>query len=305
MDDEKVNISENLCRFKEAREYFRIYVDKETNMNKKLYYSERKNGSVAKVTITLKELIDYVSEVYEHFKEKGGLNNLPQEESGESVLLSIEYFNKKSVLPFNKFKEYSEEEVFDLIELFYDQLEEYESPRHYYSSGQQVPSIFIDEDEFSKDFLKLVYRIKINKIISNYGSGYELTTEGYVRDLISNGLELLVDSEQGVIADEDSTKKIKDAKNLFHSHKSDDVEKWAAITLLGGVLEQIQKTSKLNLYKKDENELFEVLNRFNIRHNRPDQMSNYDKEIFYPWIFYNLLSALDASLKIQKKKVRD
>lgn len=274
-------------------------------MNKKLYYSERKNRSVAKVTINLNELIDYVNEVYEHFKVKGGLNNLPQEESGESVLLSIDYFNKKSILPFNKLKEYSEEEVFDLIEFFYDQLEEYESPPSYYRNGQQVPNRLIDDSVLTKEFLQGVYRVKINNIISKYGLGYELTTEGYIRDLISNGLEILVDSEQGVIEDEDSRKKIKDAKNLFLSHKSDDVKKWAAITLLGGVLEKRQKTGKLNLYKKDENELFEVLNRFNIRHNRPDQISDYDKEVFYPWIFYNLLSALDASLKIQKKIVRD
>ncbi|AUD13652.1 hypothetical protein CW734_08310 [Planococcus sp. MB-3u-03] len=123
-------------------------------MNKKLYYSERKMVLEAKVTINLNELIDYVSEVYEHFKVEGGLNNLPQEESGESVLLSIDYFNKKSILPFNKLKEYSEEEMFDLIEFFYDQLEEFESPPSYYSNGQQVPNRLIDDSVLPKEFYR-------------------------------------------------------------------------------------------------------------------------------------------------------
>jgi len=115
----------------------------------------------------------------------------------------------------------------------------------------------------------------------------------------------LVDTNHEFENDNDSEKRIHVAKKKFFHYKSDETDKRSAILEVGAVLENLKKTNKLELNNKDESELFHVLNGFNLRHNKPDQKSSYDKDVFYPWIFYNLLSAVDASLKLQRKGIDD
>ncbi|QGQ47254.1 hypothetical protein [Metabacillus sediminilitoris] len=196
---------------------------------------------------------------------------------------------KRDLVPIDADLFYREEDVFDLIELFYDFVSEPIS----------------NSNQYDKEAGRNEFREEFNRILNNYQNGYELTEEGYIRELVDNGLEELLDSKQEFINDDVSEDTVQVAKKKFFHHKADETDKRSAILEIGGVLEKLQKTKKLSLNNKDENDLFNVLNGFNLRHNRPDQKPNYDKDIFYPWIFYNLLSGLDASLKLQKKSLEE
>lgn len=195
---------------------------------------------------------------------------------------------KKDLVPIDDDKHYSEEDVFDLIELFYDYVS---APVTNQSQGR----------EYNKEAGRVELRKEYNNILNNYKAGYELTEEGYIRELVNNGLEELLDTNHEFDKDVDSENRIQVAKKKFFHYKSDETDKRSAILEVGAVLENLKKTNKLGLNNKDESELFFVLNAFNLRHNKPDQKTNYDKNVFYPWIFYNLLSAVDASLKLQRK----
>lgn len=166
-------------------------------------------------------------------------------------------------------------------------------------SAKLSKKIPIREDE-KLNVIKNNYRTSINRVINIYGIGFELTEEGYIRELINNGLEELVNNNQELSDDVDSNNRIKDAKYNFFKYGSTEAEKRGAILEVGAVLEKLRDSRQLKLNSKDAGELFTVLNEFNIRHNRKDQKPNYDKEIFYPWMFYNLLAAVDASLKLQR-----
>lgn len=191
---------------------------------------------------------------------------------------------KKDLVPIDADVFYREQDIFDLMELFYDYV--------------SLPNEYHEYDKVTGQDL---YRKEMNNIINNYEKGYELTEEGYIRELINNGLEELIDSKQVSTTNATIEETVQTAKKKFLHHKADETDKRSAILEIGRELENLKKTKQLDLNNKDESELFQILNNFNLRHNRPDQLSNYDKEVFYPWIFYNLLAALDASLKLQKK----
>jgi len=194
---------------------------------------------------------------------------------------------KRNLVPIDSDYIYSEEDVFDLMELFYD-----------YAS---LPHALI-KDAYDKTTGQATFRKEMNGILNNYDKGYELTEEGYIRELVNNGLEGVLDSKQEFIDDAISENTVQAAKKKFFHHKADESDRKGSILEIGGVLENLKNTNQLRLNKNDETELFNILNNFNLRHNRPDQKPNYDKDVFYPWVFYNLLSALDASLKLQKRK---
>lgn len=264
-------------------------------MSDKRYYSERHNLRERK-KYTKTELSElFVQTYYELsskklFEELIGYSDSWGNWTTGLIANNYESFvfkriGKKDLVPINDENFYQEEDVFDLIELFYD-----------YVSQPLMPN-----REYDKEAGQSEYRKEMNNILNNYDTGYELTEEGYIRELIDNGLEELVDAKQEFNNDDVSEKAVQVAKKKFFHHKADESDKRSAILDVGGVLEKLQKTKKLNLNNKDESELFNVLNNFNLRHNRPDQKPDYNKDIFYPWVFYNLLSALDASLKLQKK----
>ena len=75
---------------------------------------------------------------------------------------------------------------------------------------------------------------------------------------------------------------------IVQLHKSNK----KAILKLAGVLEYLKKDKILSqiLDKGDSSDLFNIANRFGIRHHNPDQKTEYDKDIWYDWIFqYSLL----------------
>ena len=82
-------------------------------------------------------------------------------------------------------------------------------------------------------------------------------------------------------------------------HSLDLVE---AIRELADVLEFIRPAIKEHLNKKDENDIFNIANNFGIRHHNKDQQTEYDKAIWYSWIFYYYLATLHAVLRMTNKK---
>lgn len=191
---------------------------------------------------------------------------------------------KKDLVPIDDEIFYREDDVFDLIELFYD-----------YAS---LPDELLGYDKLTGQD---IYRTEMNSLLNNYDMGYELTKEGYIREILNNGLEELIDSHQEFTDNDAMEDTLKITKKKFFHHKADETDKRSAILEVGRILEMFQKTKRLGLNSSDESDLFHVLNGFNLRHNKPNQKPNYDIDIFYPWIFYNLLASLDASLKLQKR----
>lgn len=265
-------------------------------MKNKKYYSER-NNLRERAKYNEYELSDLFVQTYHELHTQNFFEELfgYKDEWGAwqrgIVANNIDTFvfkkiGKKGLFPIDDDSYYDEEDVFDLIELFYD-----------YVSERKMPN-----REYDKKAGQKIYLDEMNSVLNNYDKGYELTKEGYIRELIENGLENLVDSSQEMNSDCTSEEIVNNAKKKFFHYNADELDKKSAILELGGLLENLKKSKTLELLKTDESELFHVLNKFNLRHNNPNQKPDYDKDVFYPWIFFNLLSAVDAALKLIRKK---
>ncbi|OIJ12958.1 hypothetical protein BKP35_10385 [Anaerobacillus arseniciselenatis] len=267
-------------------------------MSDKKYYSER-NNIRERERYNEKDLSELFVQTYYELSDKKMFeeligytdtwgNRIKGKIAGSFDTFVFKRIGKRDLVPIDDEIFYREDDVFDLMELFYD----------YVSQPVKIQPI----REYDKEAGKNEFRKEMNTILNNYGKGFELSVQGYIREIIDTGLEKVVDEKHEFVNDDDSEKRIEDAKKKFFHYKADEADKRGAILEVGAVLEKLKKTGKLGFNKKDENDLFEVLNNFSLRHNRPDQKPNYDKGIFYPWLFFNLLSAVDASLKLQKRK---
>jgi hypothetical protein len=67
------------------------------------------------------------------------------------------------------------------------------------------------------------------------------------------------------------------------------------------VLEYLRKDN-IKLPKNDDGELFQIINKFDIRHHNQTQKGDYDKEVWYDWMFYTFLASIHVLLKLNDKK---
>lgn len=55
------------------------------------------------------------------------------------------------------------------------------------------------------------------------------------------------------------------------------------------------------MLKKDGSGLFQIANKYSIRHHNLDQYQDYNEEIWYEWMFYLYLNTINTLIKIKEK----
>jgi hypothetical protein len=91
------------------------------------------------------------------------------------------------------------------------------------------------------------------------------------------------------------------AIHLFRRYRASIQDRQTAVRELADVLEFLKPKLKEVLMKKDESDLFNIANNFDIRHNNKDQKTHYDKAIWLSWMFYYYLATIHASLRLIEK----
>jgi hypothetical protein len=66
-------------------------------------------------------------------------------------------------------------------------------------------------------------------------------------------------------------------------------------------LEYLRPKMKGVLMSKDEGDIFNIANNFGIRHHNELQKVQYDKAIWYSWLFYYYLATIHAVLRLVAK----
>ncbi|ONI91609.1 hypothetical protein ALI22I_08335 [Saccharothrix sp. ALI-22-I] len=151
--------------------------------------------------------------------------------------------------------------------------------------------------DFSIESGRIVYRWCVNKLLerSDLGprlagqgddTGRMVTTTGDTRSELVDAL---------VVADaSDTGDQIRHAVALFRARGADRHQKRSAVVVLARVLESRRNLLRAELLSKDEDALFMIANKFDIRHQNESQKSDYD-EAFLDWMFWWYLATIELT----------
>lgn len=204
---------------------------------------------------------------------------------------------KENLFPIQgNLEHYDEDDLFDMIEFLYDHCSK--GVDGHYHSWNNCGTHFtnFDDIEGRRNFREL-----INPILRDYKEGFEISVDGEILTLPEKNLSKLFEAELPTDDGENIRKRIENATVKFRRHKSSLEDRKEAIRELADVFEFLKTDVKQCLYKKDESDLFNIANNFGIRHHNPDQKTDYDKSIWFSWIFYFYLSTIHAVLRLIKK----
>ena len=143
-----------------------------------------------------------------------------------------------------------------------------------------------------------------NTFLADYKTGFELTKEGIVLALGVDGLQHILDADIVPFDEANVDSKVKSAIAKWRNRYLSTAEKKEAIRELADGFEWLKKTQNLQrvLAKKDESSIFEIANNFAIRHHDPKQQTNYDRAIWYAWIFHFYLATYHAVIRLLLKE---
>ena len=269
------------------------------------YYSARTKPK----NITLEELYEKLQSLYhlfrdkDFFKEKAGItsSHLPEAIMHEASLdLSFQPF------PITKWSldKITEDHIFDILEFLYDRVSK---PGDLVGMTNETGWNYEDYRDYDEKIGQEEFRNKANIFLSEYKDGFELTLDGIILAIGSDGLQNIFNAEIISYDEVNVDSKVRNAIAKWRNRHLSLSEKKEAIRELADVFEWLKKTKELGtvLDNKDEKALFDLANNFGIRHHNPDQKTNYDPTIWYSWIFHFYLATYHAAIRLLIKKERN
>jgi hypothetical protein len=277
-------------------------------MIKRNYYSVRTGKILPDHQVNFEVLKRLFSVFYNKLNSEGyfqkhfGVNcedgYIPGELGEEIVSMIFVNLRKDNLYPIcQNLPNYTEDDFFDIIEFLYDHCSKGLNG-HYHSWN----NCGYHYEEFNDIEGQKHYRELLNPILREYKDGFEISESGEILILSDNGLSNLFEANIPTNDNDNISNKINSAILKFRRHKSTLDDRREAIRELADVLEFLRPAIKQQLNKKDENDIFNIANNFGIRHHNKDQQTEYDKAIWYSWIFYYYLATLHAVLRMTNKK---
>ncbi|WP_084468072.1 hypothetical protein [Actinokineospora inagensis] len=152
-------------------------------------------------------------------------------------------------------------------------------------------------NSFSVEAGRTVYRWRVNQILGRSSMQVRLSDAG--ED--AGRLITVTDPEREALLhsilqreQEDTTDQLRHAIALFRARDADRHQKRSAVVALAHILEERRDLIKDRMLSKDEDVLFQIANRFNIRHQSAAQQGDYDVA-FLDWIFWWYLATIELT----------
>lgn len=184
-----------------------------------------------------------------------------------------------------------EASLFSLMEYFHDHAERPRVMGYIHTFGQCGPHY----DAHDRDSGRVVYRWRLNELLDEYSVGYRLGSIGEERGRLirrfPSPIGELADRQMQARQDEPGDE-VAHAIRDFRKRDAGLPEKRSAIRALSHALEPRREEIGTRLTKKDESDLFRIVNTFTIRHNKPTDRNDYGDE-FLDWIFWTHLATVD------------
>ena len=186
----------------------------------------------------------------------------------------------------------AEYELFTALEFFHDHASMPIDPSYHSYAGCGIHVIAGDDDAGQIEF-----RARVNALLSGYGEGYKLSEQGE----LWSASPFDVTPEPRPLGDAAVDDRVTSAIATFRNHRANSSDRLNAVRELADVLEYLKGTIGTQLPRQDEDRLFEIANQYAIRHHNVRQKTDYDNEIWLPWIFQAYVSAIDVALKLTRR----
>lgn len=153
-------------------------------------------------------------------------------------------------------------------------------------------------NQFDRQAGQTLFLQEVNGILRDLDDGFELERSGDVVRASPTGLADLLSVEVPPSDDAYVRVTIEDAVRKYRRRSSSAGDQLDAVRDLAGCLERLRPQLGQVLSRKDEADLFELANRFGIRHSDAGQKVDYDRPIWLEWMFYYYLATLHAVLRL-------
>jgi len=262
----------------------------------KKYYSHRTGKNPEAIRYELPMLVKLFKTLYLDFLNKDYFQQNFGDLGADIEAQMFLAIRKSDLWPIEeKCNNYSEDDLFDVIEFLYDCVSE---PIYRYDEWSNHGDSY---DTFERETGKQEFRDRINQVLCDYREGYELSEKGEILEFPEQGLEELVLAELHPYDPKNVEQRVESAILKFRRSRSSLDGKYDAIRDLFAVLEFLRAHLKKVGLNQAESDLFNIANNYGIRHYNDKQKQDYDKAIWYNWMFYYSVATIHACLKLIKK----
>jgi hypothetical protein len=276
-------------------------------MGSRQYYSGRTGKNPLATDLDLPTLLTLFRDLYLHFCREGyfqeafGLHcvsgYIPGTLGSDLEAQMFRKLRRQGLWPIDdKCLQYTEDDLFDVIEFLYDHISK-PATRTYHEWND----CGWHYDDFDQRAGRTEFQSEINALLRDYGEGYELSDDGEILVLGQPGLDLLFEADIPSDDVENIETRVQAAIAKFRRRGSTWEDRRDAIRDLVDVLEFLRPKLKKVLTRKDESDLFHLANKFGIRHHDLEQKTDYDRAIWYSWMFYYYLATIHAALRLIDK----
>lgn len=195
------------------------------------------------------------------------------------------------------FRNYTEDDIFDLLEFVYDHVSKPVPEEGWFHSFCGCGWHY---SRFTKPEAQAEFRATVNEFLRDYGDGFELLDSGEIVRLLPHGIAQLVDTKLPT-RNELVQQRLASAIEQYRRRGASHDDRRIAVRELADILENLKKTAVSFLDRKDESDLFNLVNNFGIRHANESQKTNYDPNIWLSWMFHFLLATIHACIRLEEK----
>ena len=268
---------------------------------KREYFSSRNNNK----NISINQLHLRLLSLFEHFHAKDyfaekleikGFEDALSANTLANVLLGFAPFPLHSWSP----DDILEDNIFDTFEFLFDHISK---PGDLVTMVSETNFSYEDYESYDQDTGQRNFSHMANVALRDYGVGYELTLDGKILAIGNEGLGQILKAEIVEYDEQNVDGKVRSAILKWRNRSLSWKARREAIRDLSDVFEWLKSNKDLEkvIKRKDDAALFNIANNFAIRHHAPKQIDNYEKEIWYPWIFHFYLATYHATIRLLKK----
>jgi len=176
--------------------------------------------------------------------------------------------------------------LFDVMEFLHDHISTGVDGRyHDYSQCGWHYTTFTPEPARS------TYRARVNELLNRTTTAYEMTPQGEIVRTVPDGIAPLLNSAPRRLPPT-QRQHVEAAITKYRARSSTPTDRRDAVRDLADVLENLRDLVKEQMPQKDEAALFEIANKFWIRHNKPGERREYDHDAWWAWLFYVYLASI-------------